>query len=244
MQHIEHASAHEPCNFRRVGGTQAKRRKGHLLQRSPAAGGENRPDEHEQNDEQPGDDEIRHRNADRGDRHQRKIEHSAAPHGGNHTGGESQRQREAQSHYAECRRNRQSCRNHVVHRKIGHPEAQAEIQVRVIIEFNQVLLPERQIEVVPLGVRLLDSVRRFAFAAERTAGDRVHQEKRDGEHRPQGADHPQQPSPQKPNHPRPPAFRNLFFSSSSIQMVFSGCVSSKLGYQPFTYGRTMFVEMR
>ena len=116
--------------------------------------------------------------------------------------------------------------------------------MQIVVQHDQVLLNHRQVEVELLGVQLLDAVRRFAFAAKWPPGHRVHQKKRDREHRPQGADHPQQPSPQKPNHPRPPALMNRCFSSSSIQIVFSGCVSSKLGYQPLTYGRTMFVEMR
>ena len=126
----------------------------------------------------------------------------------------------AKCHNSQRRRNRQARGDHIVHRKIGHPEAQAEIDVQIIVQFDQVLLHQRQIEVVSLGVHLLDAVRWFAFAAKRPPGDRVHQKKRNREHRPQGADHPQQPSQQKPNHPRPPALRNLCFSSSSIQIVF------------------------
>ena len=87
MQHIEHAGAHQPRNFRRKSRAQANRRQHNLPQRSPAAGGKYRPDEDEQNDQQARHDEIRHGNADRRQRHQRKIEQPAAPHGRNNSGG-------------------------------------------------------------------------------------------------------------------------------------------------------------
>ncbi len=118
--------------------------------------------------------------------------------------------------------------------KIGHTVTEAEIEVQIVAEHVEILLTDWEIEVVALGVDVFEAVRRFAFTGEGTARNSVHQEKSDGEHHPEGDEHPKEAACKKPDHPRPPAEMNFCFSVSSIQMASSGWTSSRFGYQPLT----------
>ena len=169
------------------------------------------PDENEQDDHQSGHDEIRHGNADGGERHQRKIEPAAAADRGNNSGGESQAQGKRQRQNSQRGRNRQAGGNHIVHAEIGHAEAQAEIEMQILVQFNPILLRHGQVEVVSLGVQIFDAVRRFALAAKWPSGDGVHQEKRNREDGPQRPNIHSDAPQQETKSPATSAFEELLF---------------------------------
>ncbi len=108
VENVEHAGADEAGDFSSERRAETERGEDELHRCAPAGSREYRPDEHEQNDQQTGDDEIRDCDANGGEGHEGEIEQAAAADRGDDAGGEPEREGEGKSEDAERGRDRET----------------------------------------------------------------------------------------------------------------------------------------
>jgi hypothetical protein len=191
-QGLDGSATRQPRNDRDLGQGERRHRQDEIAELPAAPSAGRQPAEHDAEEQrQDGrDHKGRYGDAERGGADHHVVDPGVLTQSRKRAESRADDQRQRQRHGAQLDGNGQASSEQIHNREVAPREARAEIALRQIAEIQQILLPERLIEIVGAVDVFHDQRIERAFEIERTAGRDADHEKGEGdddEHRRYGA---------------------------------------------------------